>query len=105
MADNQNQRSDSWSAASSETRHARELQVERVERTYLELIQKQVESIARYLLLTNAGAAAAVLAALAQGTVANVVDFRAALSCFVAGIAIVGLGMGASFFWYEAGAN
>jgi hypothetical protein len=104
MDDERIKYSDNWNNVSNETRRARELQVERIERTYLELIQKQVESIARYLLLTNAGAAAAVLTALAQGNV-RTVDFRAALSCFVAGIAITGLAMAVSFFWYETGAN
>jgi hypothetical protein len=85
---------ESWGAAPPELRKVRLEHADRIFKIYRELIQKQVESIAKYLLLINAGGAAAVLAAMAQ-KMPN--DFRWTLAAFVGGVVVVGLAMACSY--------
>ncbi|WP_053567947.1 hypothetical protein [Caballeronia cordobensis] len=92
----------SWVGASDDLRQARLKHADRLATTYQELIQKQVEAISKFLLLVNAGGAATVLSAMAQGVED---DFRLALTFFVLGIAFVGLAMASSWWIYQSGSR
>lgn len=91
-----------WAAAPPELQKIRLDHAARIAETYLDMVRKQVESIAKYLLLVNAGGAAAVLAAIAQKVE---FDFKLTLSSFVVGLILVGLAMATSLGIYMAGAR
>lgn len=91
-----------WAVAPPEVQKIRMQHAESVQDLHLDLVRKQVESIAKYLLLVNAGGAAAVLAAMAQKVE---YDFKWTLSAFVLGVILTGFAMSCSLRIYSAGSR
>jgi predicted phage gp36 major capsid-like protein len=96
------QREPIWTELPAAEREVRFNHADRIATTYMELIQKQVESIAKFLLLINAGGAAATLAAMAQRPQ---LDLKWTLAAFVGGIIVLGFALACSYGLYIASSN
>jgi hypothetical protein len=92
-----NQADPTWSQLPPDGKKLRFLAVEARRDKYLDLIQRQVEAIAKFILFVNAGGAAAVLAAMAQKTELRL---EWTLACYVLGIVFAGFALAASYYLY-----